>query len=89
MREKMHYRKPNLFCYRLAQIASNIVAQFIFKRKVLRNEIKNAKGPYLVIANHQAAYDFVNLIGITKPAYQGFFGQNRRYSQAAIPNHCQ
>lgn len=62
----MHYQKPNLFCYRLAQIVSNIVARFIFKRKVLRNEIKDAKGPYLVIANHQAAYDFVNLIGITK-----------------------
>ena len=62
----MHYNKPNLFCYRLAQAASNIVARLVFKRKILRNEIKDVKGPYLVIANHQAAYDFVNLMGVTK-----------------------
>lgn len=62
----MHYKKPNLFFYRLAQLVSNIVARVIFKRKLLRNEIKHAKGPFLVIANHQAAYDFVNLIGTCK-----------------------
>lgn len=62
----MHYKKPNLFCYRLAQAVSNIVARLVFKRKILRNEIKDVKGPYLVIANHQAAYDFVNLMGVTK-----------------------
>lgn len=58
-----NYQRPNLFYYRLAQAASHIVATCIFKRKILRNEIKDAKGPFVVIANHQAAYDFVNLIG--------------------------
>lgn len=59
----MKYRKPNWFCYWLARFASWLVATFIFKRKIIRNEIKKAKGPYVVIANHQAALDFVNLIG--------------------------
>lgn len=62
----MHYQKPNVFYYRITQAASHIVASCIFKRKILRNEIKNKKGPFLVIANHQAAYDFTNLIGTCK-----------------------
>lgn len=59
----MNYKKPNLLCYRLAQIVSWFVATFVFRRKILRNEIKGKHGPFVVIANHQAALDFVNLIG--------------------------
>ena len=33
---------------------------------MLRNEIRRVKGPYVVIANHQCALDFVNLIGATR-----------------------
>ncbi len=58
--------KQNIFIYRIAQFASWIVSTFIFRRKIIRNEIKNKQGPFVVIANHQAALDFVNLIGITK-----------------------
>ena len=61
----MQYRKPNRFHYRLAQIICWFVAVFIFRRKILRNEIKGKKGPFVVIANHEAALDFVNLIGVT------------------------
>ena len=62
----MNYKKPNLFYYRLAQFVSWFVARICFQRKVLRNEIRDAKGPFVVLANHQAAYDFVNLIGLCK-----------------------
>ena len=58
------YRKPSLFHYRIAQLVSWFVATFVFRRKVLRNEIRGVKGPFVVIANHQAALDFVNLIGM-------------------------
>ncbi len=61
----MRYKKPNLLCYRIAQIVAWFVATFIFRRKFKRNEIKGKKGPFVVIANHQAALDFVNLIGAT------------------------
>ena len=60
----MEYRKPNILCYRLAQLICWFVAAFIFRRRILRSEIRGVKGPFVVIANHQAAYDFVNLIGI-------------------------
>lgn len=61
----MKYQKPNLICYRLAQLVSWIVATFLFRRKYLRNEIRGKEGPFVVIANHEAALDFVNLIGAT------------------------
>lgn len=58
----MHYQKPNVFLYRIAQAASWIVAHLLFGRKIQRNEIKGKKGPFVVIANHESALDFVNLI---------------------------
>lgn len=61
----MKYKKPNLFCYRITQVVSWFVATFIFRRKILRNEIKGKKGSFVVIANHQAKLDFANLIGLT------------------------
>lgn len=61
----MEHSKPNLLYYRVAQAASWLVAKLIFRRKFLRNEIRGKKGPFLVIANHEAALDFVNLIGAT------------------------
>ncbi len=61
----MKYKKPNVFYYRLAQLVSWFAATFLFGRKYLRNEIRGKKGPFVVIANHEAALDFVNLIGAT------------------------
>lgn len=64
-RSESRYRKPGFFSYSLARFAAFFVSRLIFKRKILRNEIRRAKGPYVVIANHEAALDFVNLIGAT------------------------
>jgi len=64
--EEIGYRKPNLIAYRAAQLVACVFSNAVFRKKVLRNEIKDKKGPFVVIANHQAAYDFVNLIGATK-----------------------
>ena len=54
------------FLYGLWKFLANILAAVIFRRRFLRNEIKNKKGPFVVIANHQAALDFINLIGAAK-----------------------
>ena len=62
----MKYQKPDLLYYRTAQAASWIVSTIIFRRKILRNAIKDKKGPFAVIANHEAALDFVNLIGASR-----------------------
>lgn len=61
----MAYRKPSKLHYRIAQGVCWVVSKTIFRNKVLRNEIKRKEGPFVVIANHQCAYDFVNLICAT------------------------
>ncbi len=59
----MRYIRPNLIFYKIAQFVAWFVAKLVFRRQILRNELKGKKGPFVVIANHQAALDFVNLIG--------------------------
>ncbi len=60
----MRYRKPSPLHYHVAQVVCWLFAKVIFRRKVLRNEIKGVTGPYVVIANHQAAYDFASLLSL-------------------------
>ncbi|MBR5615179.1 MAG: 1-acyl-sn-glycerol-3-phosphate acyltransferase [Clostridia bacterium] len=62
----MEKNQRNILVYRLVQFLSWIVSTFIFRRKILRNEVKGKKGPFAIIANHQASLDFVNLIGVTR-----------------------
>lgn len=61
----MQYRKPNLFVYRFTQAISWVASKLLFRLKIGRNDIKNKKGAFLVIGNHQCALDFVNLITAT------------------------
>ncbi len=61
----MKHQKPNLLLYRLVQGIAWLVSVLIFRRKFLRNELRGQDGPYVVIANHQAALDIVNLNGAT------------------------
>ena len=62
----MRYRRPKRWVYRIAQAVSWLAATLVFRLKIIRNEIKDKEGPFLVIANHQCALDYVNLIGATK-----------------------
>ena len=62
----MKKKKISMLWYRITKLAASFVARFIFKRRFLRNEIKNVKGPFVIIANHQASLDFVNLMASTK-----------------------
>ena len=58
--KKNEYKKPNWFIYFLYRMASKFLAKFIFNTKIVRNELKGVKGPYVVIANHESAIDFIN-----------------------------
>lgn len=62
----MHYAKPNRFLYAITQAVAWVAAKVVFRRKFLRNELRGKKGPCVVIANHQCALDFVNIIGATR-----------------------
>lgn len=61
----MNHNKHNMLVYKVAQALSGIIANTVFKRKFLRNEIKNIEGAAVVIGNHQAALDFATMIGAT------------------------
>ncbi len=58
--------KQSKFVYGITQAAAWLVSKLAFKRKMLRNEIRGKNGPFVIIANHEAALDFVNLIGATR-----------------------
>lgn len=64
--KKKNKRTYSKFLYGLVKILSWFVATFAFKRRFMRNEIKGKKGPFVIIANHEASLDFVNLIGATR-----------------------
>lgn len=55
------YRKPNPIIYYIYHFLCKIIAKFVFNTKILRNEIKGVKGPYVVLANHESQIDFINL----------------------------
>ncbi|MBO5253877.1 MAG: 1-acyl-sn-glycerol-3-phosphate acyltransferase [Clostridia bacterium] len=79
----MGYQRPGRLQYRIAQAVCAVVARVIFRRQILRNEIRDKKGPFVVIANHQAALDFVNLIGAAKRP-MSFVISNSFYSTLPI-----
>ncbi|MBO5945306.1 MAG: 1-acyl-sn-glycerol-3-phosphate acyltransferase, partial [Clostridia bacterium] len=54
---------PGKLYYRLTQGAAWIMSQYLFKKRYIRNELRHAKGPAIVLCNHEAALDFVNVIG--------------------------
>ncbi len=66
MAEKKQKQKVSMFWYRFAQLAARVMVKMWFKRKFIRNEVKGKKGPFVIIANHQAALDFANLIGVSR-----------------------
>lgn len=74
---------PNKFMYMLARIGAGAVSKFLYKRKFMRNEIKNIKGPAIILANHESALDFVNLINATR-AKMNFVVSNSFYNTLPI-----
>lgn len=64
--KKPKAKKISMFWYRFAQLSTKIMVSMWFKRKFIRNEVKGKKGPFVIIANHQAALDFANLMGVTR-----------------------
>lgn len=66
MSNKDKLKRPNQFVYFIFQVIAKILAIFKFNLKIKKNEIKKLKGPYVVIANHESAIDFINLACCTK-----------------------
>lgn len=63
---KKRVKRPNIFVYSLFFLICKVLATFKFKLKVIRNELKKKKGPCVIIANHEASIDFINLTAAVK-----------------------
>lgn len=58
----MSYKKPNAITYSALHNLALVLSRSVFKNEKLRNELKNEKGPCVVIANHESAMDPVNML---------------------------
>ena len=61
MKKNKLVKKPNLIIYGIFRIISLIISKFVFNLQIIRNQIKNKKGAFVVIANHESSIDFINL----------------------------
>ena len=60
MKNSSNYKKPSYFWYKTVfYTASKLVCKFKFNLKVKRNELKDAKGAYVLIGNHASVIDFM------------------------------
>lgn len=64
--KKAKYKKPNCFIYGIFRLVSKFLSRFMFKVKVTKNEVRGKKGPYVIIANHEASIDFIALAAAVK-----------------------
>ncbi len=64
--EESLYKKPSLIHYSIFKLGSRLISKSFFKCKVLRNEAKKEKGPFVIIANHECSLDFANIIPYIK-----------------------
>lgn len=58
--------RPNGFIYFIFRILTKFLAKFKYNTKCLTNELNKSKGGIVVIANHGAWFDFVNLAAFSK-----------------------
>lgn len=59
-------KSPSTLMYGIFRIISKLISKFVFNLKITKNDIKNIKGPYIIIANHESFIDFINLVCCSK-----------------------
>lgn len=57
-KSKYVVRKPNPFIYGFVKVATWFMSTFIYNVKIIKNETKGVKEPFVVIQNHEAKIDF-------------------------------
>lgn len=63
---KQIVKRPSFFWYYTIYPLVHLFTKIQFHLKKKNNEIKKVKGPYIVLANHESAIDFLNLAMCTK-----------------------
>ena len=55
------YKKPNHIIYFIFRTVCRIISKFKLNLNIKRNELKNVKQSYVIIANHESSIDFMTL----------------------------
>lgn len=63
MKKKAILKKPNIFAYAIFHYGCKIFAKLKYNLKIVRNELKGVKTPYVLLANHESGIDVVTLSG--------------------------
>ena len=93
---KKKFKKPNIILWKLFYWISKFICKFKLKLRIIKNELKKVKGPYVVIANHQASIDFMPMcvavkrrahIVISKSFYESLSVQPFIRAIGAIPKN--
>ena len=63
MKKKAILKKPNIFAYTIFHYGCKIFAKLKYNLKIVRNELKGVKTPYVLLANHESGIDVVTLSG--------------------------
>ena len=63
MKKKSILKKPNIFAYAIFHYGCKIFAKLKYNLKIVRNELKGVKTPYVLLANHESGIDVVTLSG--------------------------
>ena len=64
MRKRTLYRKPNPFVFHTLQFLSKVICTVYFRMKIVRNDLKGSSGRRVIIANHEAAMDFLTTYAV-------------------------
>jgi len=64
MKKRALYQKPNPIIFHTLQLLSRLICKFYFRMTVVRNELKGSSGRRVIIANHEAAMDFLTTYAI-------------------------
>lgn len=60
-------RKPNAFFYYLIGYTLKLISKLLFRIKIYNKEVKNLKGPFLVVANHSSVADIAFTVSALLP----------------------
>lgn len=66
-KSKYKVEKPNPLIYFMLKVGSFFMARIMFNIKLIKNEAKKAKKPYVVIQNHESVIDFYTSYAYIKP----------------------
>lgn len=65
-KETVKYHKPAFLVYYTKWLIYVIFAKIVLKAKVVRNDLKNVKGPYIIMSNHTSDFDQLCISLLTK-----------------------